>query len=124
MKHQGSDLIRRFHLRLAFSFTLLLLLPALPARAVVTGQCVQARGGNSCTANDVTFVLVGLGGQTDGCVGPTDTVTLNLGAKVSNTTAQTRYDIGMYIYDFLGTEPAGNPPDAVAYAYKGSDCAR
>ncbi|HYX24641.1 MAG TPA: hypothetical protein VFC23_10855, partial [Thermoanaerobaculia bacterium] len=94
-----------------------LLLAAGPAHAVVTGQCVQARGGNSCTANDVTFVLVGLGNQTDGCVSSSDTVTLNLGAKISNTTAQTRYDIGMYIYDFTGTEPAGNPPAAVGYAY-------
>src|SRR5947209_3124990 len=101
-----------------------LLLAAGPAHAVVTGQCVQARGGNSCTANDVTFVLVGLGNQTDGCVSSSDTVTLNLGAKISNTTAQTRYDIGMYIYDFTGTEPAGNPPAAVGYAYNGSDCAR
>ena len=32
------------------------------AQAVVTGgQCVQPRGGNSCTAGDVTFILVGLG---------------------------------------------------------------
>ncbi|MEA2604477.1 MAG: hypothetical protein QOF89_5469 [Acidobacteriota bacterium] len=124
MKARGSDSARYSRLGIAFSFTLLCLLPALPARAVVTGQCVQARGGNSCTANDVTFVLVGLGGQTDGCVGPTDTVTLNLGAKVSNTTAQTRYDIGMYIYDFLGTEPAGNPAASAGYAYNGSDCAR
>src|SRR5436309_9828673 len=101
-----------------------LLLAAGPVHAVVTGQCVQARGGNSCTANDVSFVLVGLGNQTDGCVNSSDTVTLNLGAKVSNTTAQTRYDIGMYIYDFLGTEPAGNPAAAQGYAYNGSDCAR
>jgi len=112
-----------------FVWTLLALaaggfLAAGAAHAVVTGSCVQARGGNSCTANDVTFVLVGLGGQTDGCVTPSDTVTLFLGAKVSNTTAQTRYDIGMYIYDFLGTEPVGNPPAAVGYAYNGSNCAR
>jgi len=106
---------------LAFS---LLLLAALPSWAVVTGDCVKARGGNSCTANDVTFVLVGLGDQTDGCVNSNDTVTLHLGAKVSNTTASTRYDIGMYIYDFTGTEPAGNPPASVGYAYNGSDCAR
>ena len=123
MKVQYSDLARNLHLRLAFYLTCLIL-SAFPSWAVVTGQCVQARGGNSCTANDVTFVLVGLGNQTDGCVNPNDTVTLFLGAKVSNTTAQTRYDIGMYIYDFTGTEPAGNPPDAVGYAYNGSDCAR
>ncbi len=123
MKARGRNSARDTRLGMALAF-ILILLSALPSQAVVTGQCVQARGGNSCTANDVTFVLVGLGGQTNGCVNASDTVTLNLGAKVSNTTAQTRYDIGMYVYDYLGTEPAGNPPDAVGYAYNGSDCAR
>ena len=51
------------------------LLAAGAAHGVVSGQCVQARGG-SCTAGDVTFILVGLGTQTDGCVNNTaDTLT-------------------------------------------------
>ena len=82
------------------------------AHAVVSGQCVQARGGNSCTAGDVTFVLVGLGTQTTGCVTNTGNVTMFLGATLSNTAAQTRYDIGMYI----NTDSSGS-------AYSGTTCA-
>jgi len=99
-----------------------LLLAAGAARAVVTGQCVQARGGNSCTAGDVTFILVGLGTQSDGCVNGNDTVTLLLGAQLQNTAANTRYDIGMYIYNNTGTE--SNPQVSQGYAYNGSSCAR
>ena len=83
------------------------------AHAVVSGQCVQARGGNSCTAGDVTFVLVGLGTQTQGCVNSSSTVTMLLGATLSNTAAQDRYDIGMYI----NTDSSGS-------AYSGTTCAR
>ncbi|HVR10564.1 MAG TPA: C25 family cysteine peptidase, partial [Thermoanaerobaculia bacterium] len=83
------------------------------AHAVVSGQCVQARGGNSCTAGDVTFVLVGLGTQTTGCVTNSGNVTMYLGATLSNTAANTRYDIGMYI----NTDNSGS-------AYSGTTCAR
>jgi hypothetical protein len=101
------------------------LLLSSPAPAVITGgQCVQARGGNSCTANDVTFILVGLGVQDDGCVNSSDTLTIKMGGQLQNTSAGTRYDIGMYIYDFLGTEPGSNPPSSRGYAYNGSSCAR
>jgi hypothetical protein len=93
-----------------------------PARAVETGQCVQARGGNSCTAGDVTFILVGLGNQTDGCVNNSDQFTIFLGGQLRNTSAQTRYDIGMYIYNFLGTETA--PAVSQGLAYNGTSCAR
>jgi Peptidase family C25 len=89
------------------------------AFAVVSGQCVQARGGNSCTANDVTFVLVGLGTQTQGCVNSSGNVTMLLGARVRNTAANTRYDIGMYI----NTNPAGST-SARGAAYDGATCAR
>ena len=98
-----------------------LLLPAT-AGAVVTGQCVQARGGNSCTAGDVTFILVGLGNQTDGCMGSNDTLSIYLGGQLQNTSANTRYDVGMYIYNYLGTETAAADP--VGYAYNGTSCAR
>ncbi len=74
---------------------------------------MQARGGNSCTAGDVTFVLVGLGTQTTGCVYNSGNVTMFLGATLSNTAAKTRYDIGMYI----DTDSAGS-------AYSGTTCAR
>lgn len=62
MKARGRNSARDTRLGMALAF-ILILLSALPSQAVVTGQCVQARGGNSCTANDVTFVLVGLGGR-------------------------------------------------------------
>lgn len=92
------------------------------ARAATTGECVQARGGNSCTAGDVTFILVGLGDQTDGCVNPNDLLTLFLGGQLRNTAANTRYDVGMYIYNFLGTETV--PADEGGYAYNGTSCVR
>ncbi|HEV2851844.1 MAG TPA: C25 family cysteine peptidase [Thermoanaerobaculia bacterium] len=97
------------------------LLPAM-AGAIVTGDCVQARGGNSCTAGDVTFILVGLGNQTDGCMGSNDTLTIYLGGQLQNTSANTRYDVGMYIYNYLGTETA--PAVSQGYAYNGTSCAR
>lgn len=71
-----------------------------PAAAVVVGGCVDDVNGTRgavCTSNDVTFVLVGLGTQGDGCVNTSDTVDIFLGAIVRNTTAGTRYDIGMYV---------------------------
>jgi len=76
------------------------------AGAVVKpGGCLADRAsflGQNCTSNDVTFVLVGLGDQTDGCVasgdaGPTgDSVIILLRANVRNNTAQNRYDIGLW----------------------------
>src|SRR6266545_2320354 len=73
--------------------------------------------GNSCTANDVTFVLVGLGDQTDGCLTTSDTVSLYMGARLENTSGQTRYDIGLFIYNYLGSgDPTPN-------AYAGQQCA-
>jgi hypothetical protein len=99
-----------------------LLVPAA-ARAVITNsRCVAnlqspLSPGNSCTANDVTFILVGLGDQTNGCVSTNDTLSIRLGAKLQNTSGQTRYDIGLFIYNDLGT---GDPtPDA----YSGRQCA-
>src|SRR5829696_5824007 len=98
------------------------LLAAGAAHAVETGQCVQARGGNSCTAGDVTFILVGLGIQSDGCVSANDTLSIRLGGQLRNTAANTRYDVGMYIYNFLGTETA--TALSQGFAYNGSSCAR
>ena len=81
-------------------------LTAAPAaRAGIFGGCVDdVTAGikpnqvpNNCTANDVTFNAVGLGTQTNGCVTPSDQVTIFLGGTVRNTTAQTRYDVGLYI---------------------------
>lgn len=76
-----------------------------PVHAGIFGGCIDdVTGGirpnqvpNNCTANDVTFTLVGLGIQDDGCVGPGDTVSIFLGAQVRNNTAQTRYDVGLYV---------------------------
>ena len=73
---------------------------------ITSGQCVDAvitsigvpnQAPANCTANDVTFVVVGLGTVDDGCTSTSDTITMFLGAELRNTTAQTRYDIGMYI---------------------------
>lgn len=97
-------------------------LTAGAAHAVETGQCVQARGGNSCTAGDVTFILVGLGLQSDGCTNSNDTLTIRMGGQLRNTSANTRYDIGMYIYNYLGTETV--TAGSQGYAYNGSSCAR
>ncbi len=71
-----------------------------PAGAIITGGgCVDDVSGanNNCTANDVTFVVVGLGIQDDGCVSPSDTVSIFLGGVLRNSSAQTRYDVGLYI---------------------------
>ena len=60
-------------------------------------QCLDdVFNAGNCTANDVKFVTVGLGVQDDGCVSSTDTVSIFLGAELE-TTATTRYDIGMWI---------------------------
>ncbi len=70
------------------------------ARAIITsGGCVNDVSGTSnvCTANDVTFVVVGLGTQTDGCVNASDSLSILLQGTVQNTTAQTRYDIGLWV---------------------------
>lgn len=83
----------------------LALVPAVDAGVLLDGGCVDDVTGaffpnrvpTNCTANDVTFVLVGLGTQTDGCVAPGDSLAILLRAEIQNTTAQTRYDIGMYI---------------------------
>jgi len=101
---------------------LLLLLPGAAQAAITNSRCVgnlqsPLSPGNSCTANDVTFILVGLGDQTNGCVNTSDTVSIYLGAKLQNTSGLTRYDIGMFVYDYLGT---GDPtPDA----FGGQQCA-
>ncbi|HEX2644943.1 MAG TPA: hypothetical protein VHU81_18235, partial [Thermoanaerobaculia bacterium] len=99
----------------------LLLIPEA-AHAVVTGSCVQAQGGSSCTAGDVTFILVGLGTETDGCLTNSDTLSIRLGGQLQNTSANTRYDVGMYIYNNLGAESA--TAVSQGYAYNGSSCAR
>jgi hypothetical protein len=83
------------------TFMLAVLGGASPALAVITANpgCVKNVSGLSknCTANDVPIVLVGLGVQTDGCVSDTDTVGIFLRADVRNSTATTRYDIGLYM---------------------------
>src|SRR4051812_16977744 len=99
-----------------------LLLAGAAEATITNSRCVgnlqsPLSPGNSCTANDVTFILVGLGDQTNGCVNTSDTVSIYLGAKLQNTSGLTRYDIGMFVYDYLGT---GDPtPDA----FGGQQCA-
>lgn len=99
------------------------LLLSIPVWAMNTsGKCVgnltaPLSPGNSCTANDVTLVLVGSGTQNDGCINTSDTVNLYLGAKLENTSGQTRYDIGIFIYNYLGS----NDPTPSAFA--GQQCA-
>jgi Peptidase family C25 len=96
---------QRVRLAIVTVFALGSLMGALPAAAMTScsgsNQCcvddVNGTRGANCTSNDVTFTLVGLGTQSDGCVDSSDTLTIFLGATVQNTTAQARYDIGMYI---------------------------
>lgn len=112
----------RFSLSLGMLFLSAGLLPTAAEAVITNSRCVAnlqppLAPGNSCTANDVTFILVGLGDQTNGCVSPNDTLSIHLGAKLQNTSGQTRYDIGLFIYNDLGT---GDPaPDA----YGGRQCA-
>ena len=77
---------------------------AAPADASIqctTGACcvddVNGTRGANCTSNDVTFTVVGLGTQTDGCINSSDTVSILMRANVRNNTAQNRYDIGLYV---------------------------
>ena len=108
--------------RAAALLGVLVLLAGAADAAILNSRCVgnlQAplAPGNSCTANDVTFILVGLGDQTNGCVSTTDTVSIFLGAKLQNTSGLTRYDIGLFVYNYLG---AGDPtPNAL----DGQQCA-
>lgn len=103
-------------------FAIGLLVPGALGAVIHNSRCVAnlqspLSPGNSCTANDVTFILVGLGDQTNGCVSTNDTLSIRLGAKLQNTSGQTRYDIGLFIYNDTGT---GDPtPDA----YSGRQCA-
>lgn len=98
---------------LALALGLALVAPALHAGFGSSNTCVAVRpsGGGSCSANDLTFVLIGLGVQSDGCVNDSDLVTIELGARIRNTTAQTRYDVGIFI-------DRNN-----VSAYSGSNCA-
>lgn len=61
-------------------------------------QCLDDVAGftSGCTANDVSFVLIGLGTQSDGCVNSSDFITILMGAQLT-TTANTRYDVGMWV---------------------------
>lgn len=99
-----------------------LLVPGVAGAVIHNSRCVAnlqspLSPGNSCTANDVTFILVGLGDQTNGCVSTNDTLSIRLGAKLQNTSGQTRYDIGLFIYNDTGTgDPTPN-------AYSGRQCA-
>jgi len=63
------------------------------------GLCLDAvsDSGVNCTANDLTFVLLGLGVADDGCVSPTDTAAIYLQATIRNSTAQNRYDLGIWV---------------------------
>src|SRR3954454_684020 len=99
-----------------------LLLAGSAEAAITNSRCVgnlqsPLSPGNSCTANDVTFILVGLGDQTSGCINSSGTVSIYLGAKLQNTSGFTRYDIGMFVYDSLG---AGAP---TPNAFGGQQCA-
>ncbi len=75
--------------------------PAEGSIQCTTGACcvddVNGSRGANCTSNDVTFTVVGLGTQTDGCISASDTVSILMRANVRNNTAQNRYDIGLYV---------------------------
>lgn len=86
---------------LAFLAGVLLVAPAWgqqPGTQAYTWGCVDESNGlsNVCTANDLTFVQLGLGIQRDGCVNPSDRVKIYLRGALQNTTAQARYDVGIF----------------------------
>ena len=62
---------------------------------------------NYCVAEDVNFVLVGLGIQQDGCLNATDRLSIEFEARMK-TKGKTRYDIGMWVS--LDGRDAGNYP--------------
>lgn len=106
------------------ALALALLLPSAADATIIEGGCLADRSpiGTNCVSNDLTFVLVGLGVQADGCVqsglglcsisggsctssaqcppGETceylDEVDIFLRAVIRNTTAQARYDVGLW----------------------------
>ncbi len=119
--------------RLGLAAGILSLLPAAAHAGLVFGGCLEEESpeGLNCTSNDLTFILVGLGTQTDGCtdegfghctdigepepdpegalctINPDncpagqecralDEVEIFLRAIIQNSTAQTRYDVGMW----------------------------
>jgi hypothetical protein len=87
--------------------------PQYPLNLAFDGGCVNESNGldNNCTANDLTFVELGLGTQTDGCVNSADRVTIYLRAVLRNTTAQTRYDVGTWFPLPDVPQPSWDPPD-------------
>lgn len=91
------------------------------AGMITNGSCVNESNGdnNVCTSNDLTFVLVGLGLQSDGCVSTSDSVSIRLRAIIRNTTAQTRYDVGL----FVATDGDPNNDGALSSA-SGTGCSR
>ena len=82
-----------------------------PANTVLDGGCVNESNGllNVCVANDLTFVELGLGVQSDGCVNPADRLTINMRSVLRNATAQARYDVGVW---FPLPDPAYPDPGA------------
>ncbi len=101
----------------ATTLAALVALAAGSARADLTPmQCLNSAAGftgsNTCTANDVSFVLIGLGNQSDGCLNASDTLRIQLGARLT-TTATTRYDIGMWV-NLDGTSARTATGDACA----------
>jgi len=63
---------------------------------VVNGLLNLGFPSNYCTANDVKIVLIGLGIQRDGCINQNDKLSILFEADLQ-TTANTRYDVGMWI---------------------------
>jgi len=100
---------------MAIVITIGILVSASPGWAQITAlqtTCVNESNNNSnvCTANDLTFVQLGLGVQSDGCVDPTDRVQIYLKGALQNSTAQARYDVGVWFpRDDAGTiDPEGD----------------
>ncbi len=68
------------------------------AQAQTTGQCVDEASGrrNNCTANDVSLTRYEVLSGPSSCV-PGSTVDVTLMAVLDSTTAQQRYDIGLFV---------------------------
>ncbi|HVS12985.1 MAG TPA: C25 family cysteine peptidase [Thermoanaerobaculia bacterium] len=93
------------------------------------GGCLDERAtannksAGNCTANDLTFVLIGRGIEQDACVNPGDTADVLLRAVVRNTTAQTRYDVGVFVAQAFDSTPLDGAYTGAAAGNGGPSCA-
>ena len=104
-------------LTVALAFSLVAAAAGRVGAVILDSQCIQDDriaaglapfGGNFCTANDLTFVLIGLGIQGDGCVNSNDRAEVLLRAIMENSTANLRYDVALWVDQTAATKRRAN----------------